>query len=470
MPLVLEALTYHRGSDEPLSVLVILVVRVTLVVATGWLVSRAVSQSSAAVEHRVWLLAVIGTLVVPIVWALTPGWRVPLVAVLVEGAAAPIAFAAAPATHESGWPELLVAVWITGTLVGLGYTVLGIVAARRLFRGSRACRDSAWLAVLAVVEREMGPARRVELRIAPRSMSPAVWSFRRVQILVPEESLAWPLGQRKSVLLHELAHVARRDCASQMIANLACAAWWFHPLVWYAASRMRALGEQAADDHVIRAGGDRADYAGHLLAIARALDGAHFPGPAQTMFHPSHLERRLRAILDPARQRDALDGRRSMASILIAATLMIPLAMWTPSVVRAVPPATSEDNPPRPVSVDPIERITAAIEAFKSSPRYRLLRIDQRLPAQGRIAPAPAAPPVFQLIPNWDMGSHAEMLIPNYEPGTVQIRLVAQLPPQQAARLRLAVERHAAGQQAVATSVPTRVAVAGPSDSAAAGH
>ena len=41
MPLLVQALTYHRYSDEPLSVLVVLLIRVALVVATGWLMSRA---------------------------------------------------------------------------------------------------------------------------------------------------------------------------------------------------------------------------------------------------------------------------------------------------------------------------------------------------------------------------------------------------------------------------------------------
>ena len=41
MHLLLEALTYHRGSDEPLRVVVILLVRVTPVVVPGWLAARA---------------------------------------------------------------------------------------------------------------------------------------------------------------------------------------------------------------------------------------------------------------------------------------------------------------------------------------------------------------------------------------------------------------------------------------------
>jgi beta-lactamase regulating signal transducer with metallopeptidase domain len=431
MQLLLEALTYHRGSDEPLSVVVILVVRVTLVVATGWLAARAFSRSWAAVEHRIWLLAALGTLVVPLLWALTPRWRLPLLALHVQGTR-PAGFAYVPVTAESAWPELLVAVWITGALAGLAYIILGIVLARRLFAGSLPCRDAAWLDALASVQRQMRWPRRVELRMAPCSMSPAVWSFRRARILVPAESLAWPLDMRRSVLLHELAHVARRDCMGQLIASLACAVWWFHPLVWYAAGRVRALAEQAADDCVIRAGKRRADYAEVLLTIASSLGWARLPAVAQAMFHPSHLERRLRAILDPTRRRNALGARLSVASTLVACALMILLATLTSSVVRSVPQPSAEDGQRPGVDIHLNVRMTAPVEPVGLRTDYQYRPFDPRFPAQGQIPVAPP-PSIFQLVPNWDMGRHAEMLIPNYQHGMAQTLLVEQLPAPAAA-------------------------------------
>ena len=239
MQLLLEALTYHRGADQPLSLMVIPLVRVTLVVVVAWFVSRALVRSSAALEHRVWLLAVVGTLIVPVVWALTPRWRVPLVTLEFQGPPGPVAVGAGPWTRDAAWPELLAVTWIVGTLVALVYLLLGIVSARRLSRSSARCDDPAWLDILAAARRQTGHTRPVELRIVPRSMSPAVWGFRRVQVLLPEAALDWPPALRRSVVLHELAHATRRDCLAQVVAGVACAVWWFHPLVWFAAGRMR---------------------------------------------------------------------------------------------------------------------------------------------------------------------------------------------------------------------------------------
>jgi hypothetical protein len=152
------------------------------------------------------------------------------------------------------------------------------------------------------------------------------------------------------------------------------------------------------------------------------------------MFHPSHLERRLRAILDPARRRNALGGRLSAASTLIACVLMILLATLTSSVVRGVPPPPAEEGQPSGLDIHLNMRLAVPVETVGLRAGDRWLLIDARLAAQGQI---PVRPPAttFQRIPNWETGRHAEMLIPNYKHGTAQMLLVEQIHAIKAARL-----------------------------------
>src|SRR6185436_10190982 len=109
------------------------------------------------------------------------------------------------------------------------------------------------------------------------------------------------------VLLHELAHVRRRDCLWQWIMQLACAIYWFHPLIWIAAKRLQNERERACDDLVIAAGAKASDYAEHLLAIASGLQSNAFAAYAAiAMARRSALEGRLLAILEPGANRRRL--------------------------------------------------------------------------------------------------------------------------------------------------------------------
>ncbi len=393
----------------------------------AWLVGRTIRHTSAAVQHRVWLLALAGTLVVPALWALTPGWRMPLVTLHV-----PAAVTTAVTPHHDTWPELLMCVWMAGSVAGLAYLVLGIVAARRLFVGSRGTDNALWLELLYEAKREVGLSRPVELRFTDRNVSPAVWSFRRVRILLPDGCRSWPLEQRRSVLLHELAHAARWDCLFQLIAGVACAAWWFNPLIWVAAGRMRTLAEQAADDFVIRAGTRRSTYAEHLLAIAASLDVRRLPLTAAGMLQPSYLERRIRAILDPARRRYPLDRDHAVAGLLAACSIAVFLATATPSVVHMHAQAPQQNLPRR---ID----IQMELRAVPRSPQGTVAGTAESLARHLDVVPLvalseplqPAAPtlgqvptvsmeipsPHVQLLPNWEVGRHADALIPNWVVG-----------------------------------------------------
>ena len=140
--------------------------------------------------------------------------------------------------------------------------------------------------------------------------------------------------------MHELAHVRRRDCLTHWLGLTTCAAYWFNPLAWWAASRLRTEREQACDDLVLEAGERPSDYATQLLEVARSLRPARPLTPAaMAMARPSGLETRLRAILDARR------NRRGPARWLAVACLVAVLAIS--AVLAAVRLVATEE--PRPV-------------------------------------------------------------------------------------------------------------------------
>src|SRR5206468_10662539 len=99
--------------------------------------------------------------------------------------------------------------------------------------------------------------------------------------------------------------------------------YWFHPLAWWAASRMRNERERACDDRVLAAGVAPSEYAADLLEVAR---GRQALGAAPAMARASNLETRLRAVLDPNIRRGAVSARGAAAAVVPVVLVALSLA------------------------------------------------------------------------------------------------------------------------------------------------
>ena len=160
----------------------------------------------------------------------------------------------------------------------------------------------------------------------PRSQHADGIRDRRPCILIPSVADTWSDDRRRAVLLHELAHIARHDCVTQLLAAVACAIYWIHPGVWWVARRLRIERELACDDRVLSAGTHAREYAAHLLELAYALGGYRAPALVVSMARPRQVEGRMIAVLDAARNRAVPAWRGQLAGAVIAAALLVPIA------------------------------------------------------------------------------------------------------------------------------------------------
>jgi hypothetical protein len=173
--------------------------------------------------------------------------------------------------------------------------------------------------------------------VSRQELIPMAWGWRRPVVLLPEDAGSWPEGRLRAVLLHELAHIRRRDVATQLIGELARGLFWFHPLAWWSLHRLRAEQEAACDDCVLRAGTHPDDYAEDLLAVTTRLPaGPQAAGVALAMGRAGRIEARIRAILAPDRDRRPVGGAR----LALLAGLFVALA----TVAAVVAPAVARDD------------------------------------------------------------------------------------------------------------------------------
>ena len=161
--------------------------------------------------------------------------------------------------------------------------------------------------------------------------APMVWGMRAAVLFLPKGSENWDERQMRSVLLHELAHIKRHDWLSQLFGSMVCAAYWFNPLGWYGLRRLRVEREQACDDLVINSGIGHADYAEHLVGIARRLVRSQpVNSAALAMARTSQIESRIKAILDNRKNRRAVTRMMLVGFTILVAVVSIMLAAVEP--------------------------------------------------------------------------------------------------------------------------------------------
>ncbi len=230
------------------------------------------------------------------------------------------------------WPALLVGLWSVGTVWRL-FAFLGtLIRTEWLLHQAGGIDDPQWRRRTAEMAGRLGLRRPVALLLSDKTTIPSTAGWFRPRVILPPEYVQWSDEVRRVVLAHELTHVARRDVLWQTLAHWAAVFYWFHPLVWLAARRLRWEREVACDDAVLRLGEKPSSYARHLLGFAAAVAGrSQLLGAAVAMATRRPIETRIRKVLHPSLSRAPISLRAGC--VLVAVTSLLLLAV---GAIRAV--------------------------------------------------------------------------------------------------------------------------------------
>jgi TonB family protein len=318
--------------------------KVTILLAAGWFIVIPLRQrSSAAQRHHVWAAAILASLSLPLLALYLPGWHATTLGSVAARWIPAHAIATSPGSHTippstinvaavSPLPNKLVigilAAWLLGFSLSLFRLVAGLARLAWVSAHAKPLFDDDWMqSVLehSTFHKIARPVRLLQCK-SPIAM-PLTWGIFRPVIVLPSGAAQWPEDRRGVVLSHELAHIARHDWLLQICAELARAIYWFHPLVWLAAARLRQESERASDDAVLCSGIAPSNYASQLLDLARTLENTGRAwSTALAIARPSNLERRFAAMLNPSINRSRLSLRTRLFVPFFALCLLFPLA------------------------------------------------------------------------------------------------------------------------------------------------
>ena len=396
--------------------------KTTLLLTLVAMLSYLLRRRSAALRHLLWTLGIAGLVAIPALITLAPPtFRLRVLPTLPSSAApsretrdrAPasthpqpvsqprVSFAVSeePAaeadTSTSARPpvditRVLLALWLAGALMLIARFVVGLAIVRGIARRARPVTDAPWRSLADRASRALGVVTP-DMRRSDEVAMPFACGLLTPIIVLPSSCDDWSADRREAVLMHELAHISRGDLAMNTFSHFVRALYWFHPLAWMAAYRLRVEGERACDDAVLRAGALPSDYAEHLLNIVRAV-GNTVPTVALAMARRSDFEGRLLAILEAGIPRAGLT-RWSTAGIAAAFFVAVmPLAAMSPAATTSLPessaPATPsslpessasallQDTPAVPAAPQGGSAITALIETLgDANPAVRVAAV-----------------------------------------------------------------------------------------------
>jgi beta-lactamase regulating signal transducer with metallopeptidase domain len=334
----------------------------------AWVATRFLRDAS--LRHLVWL-TVFGTLLVLPAASLVVPPQMTIAratAVVEEARAMPMMTAssadvapAAPSLPLPNMDEIAIAafvLWLAGVCWAGSRLMAGALGLHLLRRRSRPhALAPAELPRIATRRREC------ELRLSADQDGPMTWGLIRPVILLPKTSLDWTRERMQAVLLHELAHVRRRDSVTQSLSLLVCAFYWPNPMVWLAARALRREAEIAADDAVLGSGMKPSAYAGELLQLASEFRGHGLAVSGVSMASRSSLEARVKSVLAPNPLRTGVTIMDVLKLACLGVIATAALAFARPEIVdaqSATPPrdpvVASAPLPPTPsVNASPSE-------------------------------------------------------------------------------------------------------------------
>ncbi len=374
----LETLFGAAAIDRSAALLMDVTLKATMLLVAAMLVSLAMRKKSAAARHRLWALTMLSLLVLPLLPSMIPTlWSVTVprqVATLMSSETAAerrtqeSAMPYFPATNESldrpldGTPiarprdsanvfysetpvvaevsaneirndtkltgaanpwdfvrTFMPLVWLCGVAFCLANIAIGTWRVLRFRAASCVMNNSEWDIVVAETKRRLGLTQSVPLREHPEPVVPMTLGALRPIVVLPYQAREWPEPLKRIVLLHELAHVKRRDVGFQWLGRLACSMYWFHPLAWFGLQQLRKERELACDDLVVHCGERATEYAEALVSVAKTFQTQRGLTCAVAMARPGNLEGRMRSLFD----KDIVRSHKPLSRIAAIAMLVV---------------------------------------------------------------------------------------------------------------------------------------------------
>ncbi len=295
-----------------------------LLALIAWCLLRVLGRENAGTRFAVWMATLLSIAALPLAGGLVPRHNA-------AGSGAVVA----ALTLSDRWGLYLFIAWAVIATVMLAKLVVGVWQLRRLRAESAEVAIAALDPLPRQTVEEFQTIRPVSIRISEAVSVPTAIGFLRPAVLLP----AWTLyelspADLNSVLLHELAHLRRRDDWTNLLQKVVRAIFFFSPAVWWIESRLTLEREMACDEHVLATNANPRAYAECLVNLAEKGYLQRAVLLAQGAVHRlRQCSLRVARILDSSQPGTARVPRLTLAAVGVSALSCLMLLGHVPSLV-----------------------------------------------------------------------------------------------------------------------------------------
>jgi beta-lactamase regulating signal transducer with metallopeptidase domain len=296
----------------------------TLLASAVWFLLRLFPRRNSRTSFAVWFSTLLATALLPLVRLLSNSS---------DGANS--AGAHAVVTVSTAWAWYVFLAWAGFAGIGLARVALATVQLRRIRAEAVAVDLKTLDAGLRALMEDFQRCRKVSVLVSQRLEVPTAIGFYKPAIILPEWLLeSTPAAELKYILLHELAHLRRRDDWTNLAQKILKALLFFLPSVWWIERRLSLDREMACDDAVLAHSGSPRGYAECLARVAERSFLRRQIALAQAVVgRVRQLTTRVATILDPERPRAAHLWKPAIPVVMVLAGLCALPASFAPELV-----------------------------------------------------------------------------------------------------------------------------------------
>src|SRR5271170_676447 len=258
----------------------------------AWILLRLVGQRNSSTRFAVWFFTLVAIAALPVLSVVASSARL-----------SSAGSAGSAITVPSAWALDIFFVWAAIAGVALLRVGVGLWQLRKLRRSCSVIDVATLDPILQLTLHAFQSVRSVRLCQSDRLRVPTAIGFLKPVVVVPTWALhELSTTELNSILIHELAHLRRRDDWTNLAQQILKALLFFHPAVWWIENQLALEREMACDDAVLAATANPRDYAQCLIAMAEKSFMRRSVALAQAAVNRMrHMSQRVSQILDTNR-------------------------------------------------------------------------------------------------------------------------------------------------------------------------